>query len=533
MDRNKSILDARPGLPHNFPMKSALFLILLSVFVCAGREAAALPARGKAHHVVVIVWDGMRPDLVTAKNAPNLWKLAAQGVTFRHHHPVYISATEPNGTAMATGVYPERSGIMADREYRPEINPLTPLGMELPDTIMGETGPYIGVPTVVQMLHAAGMKTAVAGTKGIALLQDWSHDGATQAARDSVLFFDGKIAPASAMAALTGTLGPWPDTIEFPNIPEDQWTAAALTQVFWKNGLPAYSMLWMSDPDYSQHQMAPGSEMGLAAIKSVDDCLGTVLAALDASGQRDDTDVFIISDHGFSTITRPDDPITPLSAEGLVVSGTAFAAQPKTGDIMAVGGGGSYLFYVIGHDETVGRKLVEFLQKTDYAGVIFSRWPLPGTFDLHAARIATKLAPDVVLALHWTGDSNISGIPGMLDGDAGRKKGKGTHGSLSAFDMHNTLIAAGPDFKKGWEDDTPSGNIDLAPTVLWILGVPPSVRMDGRVLLEAMPGHTLDRKISQETLRAQNPGTGWQQYLKVTRVGDTEYLDEGNRGAGN
>ena len=40
------------------------------------------------------------------------------------------------------------------------------------------------------------------------------------------------------------------------------------------------------------------------------------------------------------------------------------------------------MFYVIGHDEEVGRKLVEFLQTTDYAGVIFSRWNLPGTFDL-------------------------------------------------------------------------------------------------------------------------------------------------------
>ena len=98
--------------------------------------------------------------------------------------------------------------------------------------------------------------------------------------------------------------------------------------------------------------------------------------------------------------------------------------------------------------------------------------------------------------------------------------------------MHNTLIAAGPDFRQGWADETASGNIDLAPTILWILGVPRLAPMDGRVLLEAMPGRVLEGTVSQEVLRAENPETGWKQYLKVSRVGKTEYFDEGNRGTG-
>jgi arylsulfatase A-like enzyme len=507
-------------------MKSLIFLITLSVFVCTGR---GITPRGHAHHVVVVVWDGMRPDFVSQKMTPNLWNLAQQGVIFRHHHPVYTSSTEVNGTAMATGAYPEHSGIMANREYRPEVSPLAPVGMESQATISASKSPYMAVPTVVEMLHAAGRQTAIAGTKGVALLQDWAHRQDSAAARASVIFDDGKTEPPAAMVTLTGTLGAWPETIEFPNIPEDQWTAAALTQVMWAKGVPAYSMLWMSDPDYSQHQMAPGSEMALAAIRSVDDRLGTVLAALDAKGVRDDTDVFVISDHGFSTIARPDDPVSALRAGGIEVTGTAFSAPPRPGQVLAVGNGGSYSFYVIGHDETIGRKLTDFLQTTDYTGVLFSRWGLPGTFDLHTGHIATPEAPDVVMALHWTAGPNLYGAPGLLDGDAGRRKGKGSHASLSAYEMHNTLIAAGPDFRKGWEDQTPTGNIDLAPTVLWILGVP-HAPMDGRVLLEAMPGHILGRVVSQTVLTATNPANGWSQYLKVSRVGSTEYFDEGNRG---
>src|SRR4051812_18883029 len=99
-------------------------LILLAAWIGGGFSSAALAA-GKARHVVVVVWDGMRPDFVTEQNTPTLWQLARGGVTFRHHHPVYLSATEVNGTAISTGAYPAHDGILGNKEYRPEINPLT------------------------------------------------------------------------------------------------------------------------------------------------------------------------------------------------------------------------------------------------------------------------------------------------------------------------------------------------------------------------------------------------------------------------
>ena len=131
---------------------------------------AAPAPHGHAHHVVVMVWDGMRPDFVSEKNTPNLWKLAQGGVFFRQHHPAYPSSTEVNGTVMATGVYPERSGLMANREYRPAVDPLKPVGTEQPATMQAEGAHYLAVPTVVQTLHGAGRETAIAGSTGVALL---------------------------------------------------------------------------------------------------------------------------------------------------------------------------------------------------------------------------------------------------------------------------------------------------------------------------------------------------------------------------
>jgi len=119
----------------------------------------SLPAfgAGKAEHIVVVVWDGMRPDFITESDTPTLHRLARQGVFFRNHHPVFLSATEVNGTALATGAYPVHSGIMANKEYRPAINPLTPVGTETPQAMRAgdllTKGHYLSRATIAEILH--------------------------------------------------------------------------------------------------------------------------------------------------------------------------------------------------------------------------------------------------------------------------------------------------------------------------------------------------------------------------------------------
>jgi arylsulfatase A-like enzyme len=64
--------------------------------------------------------------------------------------------------------------------------------------------------------------------------------------------------------------------------------------------------------------------------------------------------------------------------------------------------------------------------------------------------------------------------------------GTAGHGSSSPWDIHNTLIAAGPDLKPGLTVETPSANVDFAPTFLKLLGLPIPSSMQGRPLEEAL-----------------------------------------------
>ncbi len=112
-------------------------------------------------------------------------------------------------------------------------------------------------------------------------------------------------------------------------------------------------------------------------IKSSDDNLGLILAELDRRGLRETTDIFVVSDHGFSTISRKVDVAVELSAAGFQAKRAAPGGlQP--GDVLAVGNGGSTLLYVGGHDPGVLQRLTAWLQKQDWVGVIFSRVPRRG-----------------------------------------------------------------------------------------------------------------------------------------------------------
>ena len=134
--------------------------------------------------------------------------------------------------------------------------------------------------------------------------------------------------------------------------------------------------------------------------------------------------------------------------------------------------------------------------------------------------------------MRWSPDKNEYGAPGLLTANEG-KKGKGTHASLAATDMRNTLVAAGPDFKQGWIDPLPSGNADLAPTVLYVLGVaqPPDSPMDGRVLCEALAGSEFpaEQPVTDTIEAERDIGLFvWHQYLRFTQFSGRIYFDEGN-----
>jgi hypothetical protein len=151
---------------------------------------------------------------------------------------------------------------------------------------------------------------------------------------------------------ITNELGPFPE-LEKTKAKRDDWTTRALIGPLWEGGVPPFSLLWLSEPDYSQHETGPGSATSLAMLKNSDDNLALVLQELEAKGLRAKTDIFVVSDHGFSTISsiadvaeqipamfdpvgsnllKPDERIVPGGGVALIRASNALDALKLNGD---------------------------------------------------------------------------------------------------------------------------------------------------------------------------------------------------------
>ncbi|BAU12824.1 type I phosphodiesterase/nucleotide pyrophosphatase [Leptolyngbya sp. NIES-3755] len=107
-----------------------------------------------------------------------------------------------------------------------------------------------------------------------------------------------------------------PGTLE-ANFTQQRYFTNAVTDAilpeFKDNGNPFAMVYWSRDPDGTQHNqgdslnsLTPGinGPTSKSAIKNADDNLAQIIQALKDEGLYDNTDIFITSDHGFSTISK-------------------------------------------------------------------------------------------------------------------------------------------------------------------------------------------------------------------------------------
>ena len=69
---------------------------------------------------LIVVLDALRPEFVTPELMPNLHGFAARGVRFANSRSTFPTETRVNQSAVTTGCYPARHGVVANRFPLPE-----------------------------------------------------------------------------------------------------------------------------------------------------------------------------------------------------------------------------------------------------------------------------------------------------------------------------------------------------------------------------------------------------------------------------
>jgi arylsulfatase A-like enzyme len=448
-------------------------IVLATVMAVAAWQPA--PPRS-AHAQLVIVVDGLRPDYVTPALMPRLAGVGHRGIVFNAHHSVFPTVTRVNASSMATGTYPESHGLLGNTVYIPAVNATKGLdtgSRENLEAIARGNGPLLTAPSLGEILPAAG-KTVLAvgsGSSGAAFLLN--HTVGTGA-----IIHQDFTRPPSLSAHVLERLGPVPEK-GMPNAALNRRAVDAYLMLGLDEMHPDVTLMWISDPDTTAHNKGIGSQTTNESLRLVDAEIGRIEDTLRTKGLADRTNIIVTSDHGFST---HNDHLTL----GALVAPFARPLPDGSSDIVVTEGA---INFRAGADAARVKALVAMLQHRPEVGAIFTRSKtgggaegiVPGTLSFDVARWNHARSAEILVSANWNADKNEAGYAGKTT-----DSGVAGHGTSSPYDVHNTLIAVGPDIRERAISEVPTGNADLAPTLLRLLGLKIPASMTGRVIEEML-----------------------------------------------
>ena len=437
-------------------MKIRRLVVLALLLAWASGTSAAAPAPRPADHVIVVMLDGCRPDLLRRARTPNLRALAAAGTTYLQAQTVYPSQTRVAFVSLPTGAYPGSHGIVGgndvmDAEWKT-------VGMGDDDPIAAQA--LVARPTVFEAATAAGLTSLYAAMKGYELV----------GARGATWTINGKktLDPAAWKVRYEATAEGSADLAAgYKQLLSRQLLDQTLQIVREKR--PNFVIVNLGAADYAAHSFGPESIRYLLTLEYLDGLVGDLLKALDDLGIRQRTAVIVSADHGFSDV----DP-TRLVAPVADVGGHRLEALAARGieHYLTNTGGSSMGVYV--RDKGRVAEAVAALRAEPWCEAVYCQ--------------DAKAACDRTLeSLHAYFPGRSPDLMVDLDDDAALNFAQpGQHGSLRHDDMAIPLILSGAGVAAG-KVAGEARLVDVAPTVMRLLGLPSEgLRPDGRVLEDAL-----------------------------------------------
>ncbi len=474
--------------------------------------------------VIGILCDGLRPDSVREAWMPNLCAMARAGVRFLRHRSVFPTSTRVCVSSLGTGVHPRKHGLPGNALFAREMRPPRPISTGAAEDLDAWSralgGRLLLRRNIFQRLgrRRGGAVVSVASSGSARL---WTSAG-------GAALFHPEI-PAGLGPDAEEALGPLP-AAEIPALARCRYALRLAAEVVLPRLRPRLLIVHLSEPDSTQHAAGVGGRLHRRTLRGLDRLIGEFAEGLERAAPGGRANLLVFSDHGAASVIERVDIEAELRAAGLKGMGRAWAVAHSEG---------AALFYARGEDMRPLLPVAEFLRTRPWAGPLFSRdgrgaeGRIPGSFSLRLAGCGGPRGPDLLMPFGWEGKGAGRAYSSVKNKGAG-----GTHGSCSPFELHNTLIARGPAFRRGAEVDRPSGNVDIAPTLLALCGLPPPGAgpgpgargggLDGRPLWEGLRGRRAPAgKIAEETFRVEGrSGAGaYLQTLRRTRAGERFFLD--------
>ncbi|MDO8683427.1 MAG: alkaline phosphatase family protein [Armatimonadota bacterium] len=482
-------------------------LLIFSLIFCFASFASAQQPK----YAVVIVVDGMRPDYMTIASMPNLQKLIKRGSSYTDAWVGgVVNNTPPSHASIASGCFTRTHGIVAFTWKDPitgeERNPtmLQPIMKgELAKIASENNAPSLGK---LLKEHDPSAKIAAVGAHKFYAVgalafnsADYSifigetghkvEQGMEGAADDTGVgsFVKGKSPPKETYRKIRAMKSAG-----------DDWGMEAAVTVL--NDLkPQVMFINLPVTDGTGHAAAGilSPNIMRPVLENVDMLIGKLVEAYKKLGIYDETLFIVTADHGmmFDESPAPGNIVNkamdkygvkivtstgngPIwisdSSKSKDVAEYIMAAKPR-----AASGG----YYKTKVDDKYVYKPVPTTEKTIDP-------KLAATYEYLLSTVACANGPDIFLC---------SIEPTTTPPDI-RKHGR--HYQIAWGAQHIPMVFAGPGIKKGFVSKSPARIVDIAPTVLALMGVEPK-GMDGIVLADILKNPKKNQKSAQKKINAQ------------------------------
>ena len=454
-------------------LKGLKMLRTLIALVIAANLSVGIASENpnKKNHVIVITIDGGAAFYLDDPKAPipNLRKLAAEGVAAKGMKVVNPAVTWPNHTTLVTGVTPAKHSLLYNGLMEPDAKGGLSRNSEATKMQM------VAVPTVYDLLHKKGFTTAginwPATQKADTLdycLPDLHRPIPFSTPKLIKELTDAKILDETTDAAFLDVGGERREQI---------WADAA--SYLLREHQPNLLLLHFLIADGTQHRYGPQGPQAYEALRNVDGHLGEVFDAVEKAGLRDSTTIFIVADHGFERVMKQIVASTVLRRAGLLETDDG-----KT-RVQTIPEGGTLMVYLHSKKtrEADRKKVIELFQNQEGIDKIIE----PNDFKKYGYPSPEKNPQMCDLVFSAKEGYAFSGVERIQESIIPtREGGSGSHGYLAENpDMNALFIAAGRGIAKGKRIGLVE-NIDVAPTVAFMLGE--KFGADGKVLKQILSG---------------------------------------------
>lgn len=418
-------------------MKRLLLLLIALLFVAQSTAAQTQfeSIKDLKPTVILISLDGFKPEYLDKYPAPTLNLLAKEGVRAKWMTPSYPSLTFPNHYAIATGLYPDHNGIVANNIYAPEFNET--FSMNKKEEVQNGRW-WLGEPIWVT--------------------------AEKQGQRAGAFFFPGT--EAEIAGKRPSFWKPFDDN--FPNFERVDTVLSWLDKP--KADRPTMITLYYSDVDHGGHDAGPDSEDVKQAIARVDQALNRLVEGLKARGIFDRVNLILVSDHGMARV----DPRNVVVLDDYY---DVAQAQQIVGNI-AWNGAMVQIFPKPGMEEAIYSSLKKAPHVT-----VYRKKEIPARFHYGSSN---RIGEIVLMAEEgWSMNSRERIRPVQLLPD-GTVKYRGAHGFDNQLEsMRALFVGHGPAFKRATVVE-PFANVDVYNVMAKILKLKPAPNDGNKATVKAV-----------------------------------------------